>query len=181
MHDFYLEFSCKGKIARVCPLPDFQIPEAVVYDVGIKYIRADIKRIVRFDDPEQGRAVVFNDLSCEEHPACFAPYHARANHAGMDFKIIPRCKMLLNQCTHPRITRQHDIADPTAFLSDIQPGFQLQFCPLKKPFPAVGILICGFFRFLIDTIIKSADFPPFRQHTEFSRGRIVVVGTEHSP
>ena len=131
----------QGKILFLRPLLHPQIPETVVYDIGIKDIRPDIKRVVRFDPVIDIRPQVLGELARQQHAGRLAADHAGPHHAVMDLEIVHGRKVFLDQLPQPLIPRQHDIAHAAALLRHIQPVLIFDPGPLEKALPAVHILV----------------------------------------
>ena len=62
LHDLFGDAFRQGEVARLRFLFDLQIPEAVVHDIGIKDVGADVEGIVRLDAGEDVRAPILRDL-----------------------------------------------------------------------------------------------------------------------
>ena len=83
---------CKAEIFLFTPLPDADIPEIIVHDIGIKDIRTDVVGIVGFQPRIQIRTFVFDDFPCQQHTASLSANHSGADHAAAHLKIVFRGK-----------------------------------------------------------------------------------------
>ncbi len=82
-----------------------------MHDIGMKNIRADVKRIMLFEPlaPVEVR-ILMENLAGQEHPDSLAADIACANQAGLDIQQIPQRKIAFDQCEHPVFTAHHDTA-----------------------------------------------------------------------
>ena len=102
-----------------------------------------IIKVCGMRDVENIRAVVLHDLSRQQHAEGLAANHARSHHAGVDLEIILRSEVAFDKLPHPRVPRQHDVADPTALRTDIEPVFEFDLCALEEALPAIPVFIVG--------------------------------------
>ena len=156
-HDFLCKCLRKGKIPIICALADFQIPKAIVHNIGIKHIRPNIKRIMRLNFLIEYRIPVFNNLSRKKHPARLAANHTCTDHPGMDFKIIGRGEILFDKRTQALVSGQHNIADPAALFRNVKAAVIHQPGSQEKALPAVDILVGCLLGSLVHPCIESAD------------------------
>ena len=164
LHDLLLEFARKREIALLRPLFDPEIPEAVVHDIGVEYVGADIVGVVRLEASEDIRAVVFDDLAREQHAAGFAADHAGADHARVYFKVVLGSEIRLDEFAHFFISCEHDVADLGALLGDVDPALMQELCFGKEAFPAVDVLIKRLICLFVHHAVEVTDLGAVLEH-----------------
>ena len=128
------------KIPFLRSLTDPQVPEFVVHNVCVKYIRTYIKGIMRFQDPVDVRRKVADHGSGQQHAAGFPAHHAGSHHVIPYLKVILRTKVFFHEDPQVLIPGHHNVAHPCTLFFNRDPVLMQQFCLIEKAIPGIGVL-----------------------------------------
>ncbi len=72
-------------------------PQAVLYQIGVEYICADIEAVVRLEEVVPGGVGLLEDRPGQEHPDRFAPDRPGSDHAAPDSQEVVEAEVLLGE------------------------------------------------------------------------------------
>ena len=135
MQHLLFQYACYLKVSLFRLLLHSESPPSVLYQVGIEYVRSDIKRIMRLQILIPCDFFIqFQDLPCKEHPQRLSTDKAGAKQPFPYFEQIFERKFFPYQERHPRVPGDHHSAYPGDhfLLFRCFPGFFQQLFRFQK-------------------------------------------------
>ena len=134
---------------------------------------------MRFQQREQIRPLIFNDLPGQQHAAGFASDHAGSDHVAVNLKIVFGCKVLPDQSPHLLIAAHHNFTHTRAGLRDIHPALMHLLRKAKEPVPGIRVFFGAGSLESVHHLIEPAHLNTVQQRPDGAGHRVILMRQKH--